>query len=94
MGLIAGLLNVVFGNDRNAIKETVEVFRSNAEEDAARGQEIRLRVLDQYAKEFESRNDGAFNRIMDGVNRVPRPALALGTLGLFVAAMIDPMLGT
>ena len=28
---------------------------------------------------------------MDGVNRLPRPALALGTLGLFVAAMIDPL---
>jgi hypothetical protein len=28
---------------------------------------------------------------MDGVNRIPRPALALGTLGLFVAAMIDPI---
>ena len=28
---------------------------------------------------------------MDGVNRLPRPALALGTLGLFVSAMIDPL---
>ena len=28
---------------------------------------------------------------MDGANRLPRPALALGTLGLFVAAMIDPL---
>ena len=37
MGLIAGLLGVVFGNNRNVIKETAEVFRANAEEDAARG---------------------------------------------------------
>ena len=28
---------------------------------------------------------------MDGLNRLPRPALALGTLGLFLAAMIDPL---
>jgi hypothetical protein len=28
---------------------------------------------------------------MDGVNRLPRPALALGTMGLFIAAMIDPV---
>jgi hypothetical protein len=28
---------------------------------------------------------------MDALNRVPRPALALGTLGLFLAAMIDPI---
>jgi hypothetical protein len=91
MGLITGLLNVVFGNDRNIIKETAEVFRENAEEDAARGHELRLEVLKQHAKEFETRNDSAFNRIMDGVNRIPRPALALGTLGLFIAAMVDPI---
>jgi hypothetical protein len=91
MGLIAGLLNIVFGNDRNIIRETAEVFRTNSEEDAVRGQELQLEVLKQHAKEFESRGDGAFNRFMDGVNRIPRPALALGTLGLFVAAMIDPI---
>jgi hypothetical protein len=28
---------------------------------------------------------------MDGVNRLPRPALALGTLGLFVSAMVAPL---
>ena len=34
---------------------------------------------------------GRFDRFMDGVNRVPRPAMALGTLGLIVAAMVDPI---
>ena len=28
---------------------------------------------------------------MDALNRVPRPAMALGTLGMFVAAMVDPV---
>ena len=91
MGLIGGLLSIVFGSERNIIKETAEVFRANAEEDAARGQELRLEVLKQHAREFETAKDGAFNRIMDGVNRLPRPALALGTLGLFVSAMVDPI---
>lgn len=91
MGLIAGLLGAIFGNDRNVIKETAEVFRANAEGNAVRGQELRLEVLQQFAKEFEARNDGMFNRIMDAVNRIPRPALALGTLGLFVTAMVDPI---
>ena len=50
-----------------------------------------MQVLQQFAKEYESANNGMFNRFMDGVNRIPRPALALGTLGLFVAAMIDPI---
>ncbi|WP_282129354.1 holin family protein [Roseobacter litoralis] len=91
MGLIGGLLSIVFGNERNVVKETVEVFRANAEEDAARAQELRIEALGQYGREFESAKDSAFNRVMDGVNRVPRPALALGTLGLFLAAMVDPI---
>ena len=28
---------------------------------------------------------------MDGINRLPRPMLALGTLGLFVTAMVNPL---
>lgn len=91
MGLISGLLSVIFGNNRNVIKETAEVFRANAEEDAARSQQLRIEALNQFAREYESKNDGAFNRFMDGLNRVPRPALALETLGLFVVAMINPI---
>lgn len=31
-----------------------------------------------------------FDSVIDGINRLPRPALALGTFGLFGYAMIDP----
>ncbi len=34
---------------------------------------------------------GLFDRFVDGLNRLPRPALALGTLGLFIGAMVDPI---
>lgn len=91
MGLISGLLSIVFGNDRNVIRETAEVFRESAENKATRGQELQLEVLQQFAKEFESSNSSIFDRFMDAINRLPRPALALGTLALFVAAMIDPI---
>tara|TARA_B110000902_G_scaffold114341_1_gene134546 strand:+ start:28 stop:369 length:342 start_codon:yes stop_codon:yes gene_type:complete len=30
-------------------------------------------------------------RFIDGLNRLPRPMLALGTIGLFVSAMADPV---
>jgi hypothetical protein len=33
---------------------------------------------------------GPFDSMVDGLNRLPRPMLALGTLGLFGYAMIDP----
>lgn len=31
-----------------------------------------------------------YDRMIDGLNRLPRPCLALGTLGLFVYAMAEP----
>ena len=43
MGLISGLFDLIFGNNRNVIKDTVEVFRANAEEDAERLQKLRAR---------------------------------------------------
>lgn len=91
MGLMSGLLNIIFGNGGKMIQDTAEVFRENTEEGAQRAQELRLEAMKQFAQEFESSKQGWFDRVMDGVNRLPRPMLALGTLGLFVAAMIDPI---
>jgi len=85
------LFGVVFGGDRNVIRDTVEVFRENAETGAARTAATRGQAMDQYGAEFSARSKGGFDRFMDGVNRLPRPALALGTLGLFVSAMIAPL---
>jgi hypothetical protein len=91
MGLIERVLGVVFGNGRNVITETAEVFRVNAEADALRGATMRADALQQFSQEFAQPEQGRFDRFMDGVNRIPRPAMALGTLGLFVAAMVDPV---
>ncbi|WP_050528295.1 holin family protein [Pseudorhodobacter aquimaris] len=33
---------------------------------------------------------GWFDRMVNGLNRLPRPFLAFGTLGLFVYAMVEP----
>ncbi|MCE8536123.1 holin family protein [Ruegeria pomeroyi] len=91
MGLIGDLLGMLFGGGRNAVRETVEVFRENAEAGAARATQVQTSALDQFAAEFAQRRRGGFDRFMDGLNRLPRPALALGTLGLFIAAMADPI---
>ena len=34
---------------------------------------------------------GWFDRLVNGVNRLPRPFLAFGTIGLIVYAMADPV---
>ena len=91
MGLIGKLLNVVFGGGRNVVAETVEVFRENAEAGATREADIRKQAMVQYAAEFSQPRRGWFDRFIDGLNRLPRPAMALGTLGLFIAAMTDPI---
>lgn len=91
MGVIGRVLDGVFGDGRNVVAETVEVFRENAEGSAGRAHALRAGALAQFGAEFAPRQRGAFDRFMDGLNRVPRPALALGTLGLFVAAMVDPV---
>lgn len=91
MGLIGQLLNLVFGGGRNVVAETAEVFRENAEAGAEREADMRTQTMVQYAGEFAPRQRGWFDRFMDGLNRLPRPAMALGTLGLFVAAMADPI---
>lgn len=91
MGIIRELLTMVFGGGRNVIAETAEVFRENAEAGAERSLTLRQEALAQMASEFARDQKGGFDRFMDGVNRLPRPMLALGTLGLFVAAMVDPL---
>ncbi len=93
MGLIPGAIRQAAGmllGDRNVVAETVELFRENAEKSGAREATLSAAALAQFAAEFGGPKPGRFDRFMDGVNRIPRPALALGTLGLFVAAMVDP----
>lgn len=91
MGLMTDLLAMVFGGGRNIVRETAEVFRENAEAGAGRAASVRGEAMAQFGAEFTGPRRGAFDRVMDGINRVPRPALALGTLALFAAAMVDPL---
>ena len=90
MGLIERVFQVMFGGG-NVVRETAEVFRENAEAGAARGATVQMQAMRQYGEEFAVPRQGGFDRFMDGVNRLPRPLLALGTLGLFVSAMVEPL---
>lgn len=91
MGIVQGLLETLFGNGRNVIRDTAEVFRVNAEQDAVREAVAQQAALGQFGTEFRVADRGWFDRLMDALNRIPRPAMALGTMGLFVAAMVDPV---
>lgn len=91
MGLIDGAMGLVFGGGRNVIRETAEVFRENAEGSAAREAALQGAALGQFAAEFQIPRQGGWDRFIDGLNRLPRPAMALGTLAMFVSAMVDPV---
>ncbi|MGI9493397.1 MAG: holin family protein [Geminicoccaceae bacterium] len=80
-------------------RELVEVFKPNAEKEAERRHAERLNLseqdrasLEQFAAEFEShRTSTAWDSFIDGLNRLPRPLITLGILGLFVLAPADPI---
>lgn len=92
MGLNGGLLGGLGSAAEigRAVKGVAEVFRPNA----TRAMELEhgdfRAALSQHADEFRFGRAGMFDRIVNALNRLPRPFLALGTLGLFVFAMVDP----
>jgi hypothetical protein len=90
MGLIATLLDTLFGGRRNVVVETAQVFREHAENAAVRDRDRLTAALDQHAAEFRVTRH-PFDVVIDGLNRLPRPLLAFGTIGLFCSAMADPL---
>ena len=90
MGLIGRIFGTLFGRGRNVIAETSEVFRPNAEASAQREADAQGAALRQMAAEFGG-GQGWFHGLVNGLNRLPRPLIAFGVVGLFVSAMVDPV---
>lgn len=92
MGIVSTIARLFFGGGRNAIVETVEVFRPNAERSAQRGSDLDQATLAQMSSEFNARNNrGWFDQLMDGVNRIPRPLMVFSCFGLLVYTPVDPL---
>lgn len=92
MGLIGRAVGV--GQAAAAIGEAAqgvsEVFVANATRAMELDAAIHRATMETAAAEFQYAGPGLFDRVINGLNRLPRPMLALGTLGLFVFAMVDP----
>jgi len=73
-----------------AITGVVEVFAENRTTRMELNAATVTGAQAMAAAEFRE-NRNAWDSFIDGVNRIPRPAMALGTLGLFVYAMADPV---
>lgn len=92
MGMIATLLGK--GNGVAAVGEAVrdvaEVFTTSATRQMELSAAAQQDALKELAGEFDLPATGWFDRAVNGLNRLPRPLLAFGSIGLFVFAMTDP----
>jgi hypothetical protein len=68
-----------------------EVFVPSATKRMELSAEAQLAALRQLGEEYQHPALGWFDRMVNGLNRLPRPLLAFGTIGLFVYAMVDPV---
>jgi hypothetical protein len=74
-----------------AAKGVAETFVPNATRKMELSAEAQMAALRQLGEEYGLPATGWFDRLVNGLNRLPRPLLAFGTLGLFVYAMVDPV---
>jgi hypothetical protein len=75
----------------NAAAGVAEVFVPSATKRMELSAEAQLAALRQLGEEYQHPALGWFDRMVNGLNRLPRPLLAFGTIGLFVYAMVDPV---
>ncbi|MBR9863821.1 MAG: methionine synthase I [Rhodobacteraceae bacterium] len=86
MGIIGDLLGV-----GRAVRDVAEVFVPNKTATAEFEHLEHKASVAQFGAEFMRERGGWFNNFVDGLNRLPRPVFALGTVGLFVFAMWNPV---
>ena len=94
--MIRSLFGLLFGGAREAralgqtVTSVAEVFRPNATRAMELGHDAYKAAHASHSAEFQFARGGWFDSAVNGLNRLPRPLLALGTLALFVYAMTDP----
>ena len=91
-----GVIGQILGADRAiaaagaAAQGVAEVFTPSATRQMELSAEAQMAALRQLGAEYQLAPQGWFDRFVNGINRLPRPMLAFGTIGLFVYAMTDP----
>jgi len=73
-----------------AVESVAEVFTVNKTKAELAFRAQAVASLGQYGAEYTNAGSGWFDSFINGINRLPRPILALGTVGLFVFAMANP----
>jgi len=73
-----------------AASNVAEVFRENATRRMELDEEAYARAMAEHGAEFQVVRHSWFDDMVNGLNRLPRPLLTLGTMGLFGYSMVDP----
>jgi hypothetical protein len=73
-----------------AAKGVAEIFVPSATRRMELSAEAQMAALQQLGEEYQHPSLSWFDRLVNGLNRLPRPFLAFGTIGLFSYAMVDP----
>ena len=74
-----------------AAGNVAEIFPPSATRRMELDEEAYARAITQAQAEFTQAPLTWWDSLMNGLNRLPRPLLTLGTIGLFVYAMVDPV---
>ncbi len=75
-----------------AVGGVAEVFVGNRAEREAAAETRIAGALTQFGAEFASgEGRSPFDRFVNAMNRLPRPLMTVGTLGLFAYAMVEPV---
>lgn len=92
-----GVISTLFGGTNSvaaigtAVRGVAEVFTPSATRKMELSAEAQIAALGQFGAEYANPAQSWFDRMVNGLNRLPRPFLAFGTLGLFTYAMVDPI---
>lgn len=93
MGISSWLGLDVISNIGNTVKEIVGMFAGNraAREDRAADENALMR--EAFGKEWSyiAANRNWFDSLIDGLNRLPRPIFAFGTIYIFSYCIYDPV---
>lgn len=74
----------------NAAGGMAEIFRENATRRMELDEEAYARAIGQLGLEFQHAPQTWFDGLVNGMNRLPRPGMTIGVLGLFGYAMVEP----
>ena len=74
-----------------AAGNVAEIFTQNQTRRMELDEEAYARAMAEHGGEFMVAQHTWFDSLVNGMNRLPRPLLTLGTMGLFAYSMIEPV---